>query len=70
MPTPLKTLWGVVGALLLAFGIKVIPAKEVQAEGSLWGGAEWEQNGEPAMVLGATIAALGVYVVLLVLKNK
>ncbi|MCK9505436.1 MAG: hypothetical protein M0Q95_14805 [Porticoccaceae bacterium] len=70
MPKPLKILWGVVGAVLLAFGFKVILAEKMQAEGGLWRGAGWELNGESAIAMGATLAALGVYVIFLVLKNK
>lgn len=70
MPRPLIILWGVVGAWLLGFGINVILAKKIQAEGSLWRGAGWELSGEPAMAMGAMFAALGAYVIFLVLKNK
>ena len=70
MPKPLKILWSVVGTLLLAFGIKAIISRRMQAEGSLLRGAGWELNGEPAMVMGAIFAALGAYVIFLVLKNK
>lgn len=70
MPKPVKILWGVARALLFVFGIKVILAKKLQEEGSLWRGAGWELNGEPAIAMGAIFAALGVYVIFLVLKNK
>lgn len=70
MHKSLRVLYAVVGLSLLVYGFRVILAQEISAEGSLWRGAAWAIHGDSAIGLGAMIAAVGVFIIYQVIKNK
>ena len=53
------------GAVLSAYGIKALVTQKISEEGSLWRGAGWELNGEPAIIGGAIMLSLGLYIIYL-----
>jgi hypothetical protein len=65
-----KIFYLVLGPAFIAYGLRTIVAESMSLAGSDTGDAAWALYGDPAIVLGAVLAFVGMYILWMAFINK
>ncbi len=66
----LSGLWLLIAVGLIGFGLKTVLTRHLAASGSSLRGAPWSLDGNGAVLMGAALALLGLYILYLLLRDK